>query len=1555
MDDVRWSGRRRTLDLREQRGHGKDVEVYNSNRRPPTNCRELTGPPDSQPEGWCPNPPAAPTGPRHPETPKNRLHVATGAIRRLFGCGHRRGSGRVARSGAAGIRRAAAALLALAALWLQPNAAQAQSTTLWSETMTVGSYTSGDQTTFYGWDMLGLHAGAALGDQQFDYDGDTYAFAQIQVIGGTLSVTFTSANPGDIATQATRDKLEFHVGTDVFEFGMGTFNPDSKAVRWTSTGLDWSSVTTVDLKIVEKVEAPAAVGNLAAEIRHPTGATGAGNGQVVLRFDPPTDGGGATVSYRFRVKEGDGVFGSWMNMADTDLEADPNTGRLGYRATGLTTVDHNDRTVPSSYTFEVQAVNSGGQSMASQANVTPYKYWFELAPRNWTAAQTSQGFEEGSTVGFTLSVKSTKLSGCIVASSFRPNWSAKDARGFVSGSKTGRLTFSACQLSQTLDIGTDDDGDNEAENGEVTIALTSITSPMYVGDTPPSVTFTVLDNDDNLPARPTNLTATPDDGEVGLRWTAGDEGGGAITKHQYCRKVGGGTCAASDWANIPNSAAGATNATSYTVMNLTNGTTYAFRVRAVNAHGAGAASNAVSATPRQPTPPGVPTDPAPASGDGEATLQWGPPEDDGGLPILRYEYRRDCGGPAAECQWASIPNSAAGEMNAGRYTIGNLRNGERYEFRVRAVNEVGAGPDLSMEVLPRAGAPNPPGNFKVESHPPRSLRLSWTEPLARAGVTTLGYDVRRQDNDSGAQYAPGTTEVIIGFGPTPVTHCYRIRTLFESADGEHGMSEYSPWECGTTAGGPGDAERVGIGVASVEAHESVDRAIEFPVSLTRAAETTVTAYYATDDVTAKAGEDYVSTSGTLTFAPGETSKTVSVTLIDDHIEDPYETFTLELFGAEGAELRHAVATGTIHNSENATLSSIAVADAAADEAGTLDFVVALELAATGTVTVDYATADGTATAGVDYAAATGTLTFRAGTTSQTVRVSTSADTLDEGNETFTLTLSNASGAALGDAEATGTIRDTEWNSAAALTAEYPPSPFASALHKGADDRPQVVVAFNRPVAAFDKTTPSVVVTGGAAHAVGRHEEEGLEHAWLFWLAPAGTDAMTFTLVAEVACDAGGICTDGGTMLTGVPEVRTLPGPASDSPAPNTAATGAPTISGTAQAGETLTASVSAIDDADGMENASFAYQWIGNSGSGDADIGGETSSTYTLADADVGKTIKVRVSFTDDAGSEETLTSSATEAVTARPVGQEPLTASFTGVPAEHTGEEFTFGLSFSEEVKLSYRTLRDEALDASGGTVRRAKCAQEGNQEWEITVEPDSGGAVTIRLSETTDCDASGAICTHDGKPLSNGPSVTVPGPDTPSNAPPSALSALRTDPSLRMDPSDHIVRVGETALYTITLDPGTASPGEVVRLACEGLPANAGCAFSPASLVAGDEPVTATLSVTTASRSAEVSFAPEVLGGRGPAGGVWLMLVGMAVLGLALGTREGEPQRRRIRIPALLILVVLSMQSGCAGDLPTAPGRPTVEPGAYTFTVVARSEAGEEVSTVATTLTVW
>ena len=105
-----------------------------------------------------------------------------------------------------------------------------------------------------------------------------------------------------------------------------------------------------------------------------------------------------------------------------------------------------------------------------------------------------------------------------------------------------------------------------------------------------------------------------------------------------------------------------------------------------------------------------------------------------------------------------------------------------------------------------------------------------------------------------------------------------------------------------------------------------------------------------------------------------------------------------------------------------------------------------------------------------------------------------------------------------------------------------------------------------------------------------------------------------------------------------------------SPPPNQTATGQPTITGTPQAGETLSADTSGIGDANGLTNAQYAYQWIRNDGNTDTNIPGATGQTHALTQDDVGTAIKVQVSFTDDHGYSESVTSTATAAVTANPV-----------------------------------------------------------------------------------------------------------------------------------------------------------------------------------------------------------------------------------------------------------------------------------------------------------------
>ena len=174
---------------------------------------------------------------------------------------------------------------------------------------------------------------------------------------------------------------------------------------------------------------------------------------------------------------------------------------------------------------------------------------------------------------------------------------------------------------------------------------------------------------------------------------------------------------------------------------------------------------------------------------------------------------------------------------------------------------------------------------------------------------------------------------------------------------------------------------------------------------------------------------------------------------------------------------------------------------------------------------------------------------------------------------------------------------------------------------------------------------------------------------------------------------------------------------------NSEATGSPRISGTAKVGQTLTADTSGIGDTDGLTSVSYRYQWVRNDGTTDADIQNATGASYTLVDADEGNTIKVQVSFTDDAGNAESLTSAATAAVTAA-------NNSATGAPTisgtVRVGETLTAattGITDSDgltNATFTYQWLADDT-DISGATTSSY-----------ALIAADEGKAIKVQVSFT-------------------------------------------------------------------------------------------------------------------------------------------------------------------------------------------------------------------------------
>ena len=195
------------------------------------------------------------------------------------------------------------------------------------------------------------------------------------------------------------------------------------------------------------------------------------------------------------------------------------------------------------------------------------------------------------------------------------------------------------------------------------------------GDGPPSAASAMVTPNPPLarPGKVMNLKAAPMDGQINLSWDTPTTGG-AIVNYEYTRNSG------VDWTDIPNSNAATT---SYTVMNLTNGLTYSFIVRAENAAGTGQGSDSISATPMAPTLPAIPASISAAAGDGQVTLTWTAVEG-----ATSYDYNKD-----NETAWtpilaADLTTNADGTLST---TVTGLPNGTEVTFKVRAVGAGGPG------------------------------------------------------------------------------------------------------------------------------------------------------------------------------------------------------------------------------------------------------------------------------------------------------------------------------------------------------------------------------------------------------------------------------------------------------------------------------------------------------------------------------------------------------------------------------------------------------------------------------------------------------------------------------------------------------------------------------------------------------------------------------------------------------------------------------------------------------------------------------------------------
>ena len=236
---------------------------------------------------------------------------------------------------------------------------------------------------------------------------------------------------------------------------------------------------------------------------------------------------------------------------------------------------------------------------------------------------------------------------------------------------------------------------------------------------------------------PASLTAMAGDREVVLAWSApANDGGAPITGYEYRysagRTVPRGTAWRSAGLNLER-----------TVTGLTNGRRYAFEVRALNRLGEGPARSA-TATPAGR--PGTPESLMATAGDGEVVLIWSAPVDDGGAPIMGYEYRYAPGNAVPEgAPWQSAARNLT-------WTVTGLSNGQQYAFEVRARNRIDPGEALGALATP-VGQPGAPGSLTATPGD-KEVALAWSAPTDDGGAPVTGYEYRYAEGVSVPEGAP---------------------------------------------------------------------------------------------------------------------------------------------------------------------------------------------------------------------------------------------------------------------------------------------------------------------------------------------------------------------------------------------------------------------------------------------------------------------------------------------------------------------------------------------------------------------------------------------------------------------------------------------------------------------------------------------------------------------------------------------------------------------------------------------------------------------------------
>ena len=585
-----------------------------------------------------------------------------------------------------------------------------------------------------------------------------------------------------------------------------------------------------------------------------------------------------------------------------------------------------------------------------------------------------------------------------------------------------------------------------------------------------------------------------------------------------------------------------------------------------------------------------------------------------------------------------------------------------------------------------------------------------------------------------------------------------------------------------------------LSVADAEVTEG-DGTMDFVVTLAPAQHPPAWVHYATADGTARAGEDYRARSGRVKFEAMETTKTVSVPIINDAVEEDGETFTLVLSDPDGALIADGEATGTILDDGDEGVQP----PRPPQNTGTELF------SETMTMGYDYNNVwagyhDGSG--GVDQIGMLPRTDFSFGDTdymveevtnsdSGEVRLRLSGELTQEDAAPLDLYIGNT---LFGLAEADFYVEGQNlraWGDSGLVL----PSG-STILVRIVDRRPAMTGTFenvprnhNSPFTFEVHFSEEVVVSAETlrdhAFAVTNGEVTGARQlnppstmAWEITVASFSEEAVTLVLPETTDCAAAGaICTEDGRPLSAKISAMVEGPPAAESlPDLTVSVESAPrTHDGTRAFDVRLAFSEELADDFSYETLRDHAFTVTHGAVTGARRLTPPSNIGWEITVAPAGRAdVTLALPATTDcdaAGAicteDERMLAATLVATVEGPAAAEPLpdlTVSVQRVPGTHDGTSaFDIRLAFSEELAadFSYTTLRDDAFTVTHGAVTGARRLNPpSNIAWEITVAPTGSDAVTLVLRATTDCADDGAICTEDGRMLAHSPPVTIPGP---------------------------------------------------------------------------------------------------------------------------------------------------------------------------------------------------